>query len=69
MPNTYDYVALYSSVGMTVGMALVVAVILVYVCLKSQYRWVQFMLVLCLIQNIDTALLAVAVYLEITDYH
>jgi hypothetical protein len=49
MPNAYDYGALWSSVAMTGGMAVVIMFILGYVCVKSQYRWVQFMLFLCLI--------------------
>ena len=69
MPNAYDYGALWSSVAMTGGMTVVIMFILGYVCVKSQYRWVQFMLFLCLIQNIDTALLAIAVFLEVTDFH
>lgn len=68
MPNVYDYTALYWSVTIC-GLTTIISVYaFIYVLLKSGLRWVQFMLFLCVIQNADTTVLAVALFLEISPW-
>ena len=67
--NIYDYVALYTSVGMCGTMTFVSIFAFIYVLRKSKFKWVQVMLFLCIIQNFFSTCLAVAVYTEITPFH
>ena len=69
MPNAYDYTALYWSVTVCGLMTVYSIYAFIYVLLKSSFRWVKFMLFLCVVQNANTVLLAVAVFLEITAWH
>ena len=67
--NTYDYVAFYSSVAMCSLMTIYALYAFIYVMVKSKFKWVQFMLFLCIIQNLNSTVLAIAVYTEITPFH
>jgi hypothetical protein len=69
MPNVYDYTALYWSVAICALMTVISVYAFIYVLLKSSFKWVQFMLFLCVIQNANTVVLAVAVFLEICPWH
>ena len=65
----YDTTALWSSVTMCSLMTIYSVYAFIYVLYNSKFRWVQFMLFLCIIQNADTTLLAIGVYWEVTPFH
>lgn len=69
MATTSDLVALWSSVAMCSIMTVVSVIAFVYVMRFSKFRWVQFMLFLCVIQNADTVLVAIGVYWEVVPFH
>ena len=69
MATTSDLVALWTSVIMCSIMTIISIYAFIYVMKYSKFRWVQFMLFLCIIQNANTVALAVGVYWEETPFH
>lgn len=69
MPTTSDKVALWFSVISCSLTGLLAVYAFVFVMRFSKFRWVQFMIFLCIIQNFDTALVAIGVYWEVTSFH
>lgn len=67
--NIYDYVALYTCFTIMAIMSIYSIYALIYVSIKSQFKWVKLQLLLCVIQNINCMFLAVMVFLEISPYH
>ena len=59
-----DYVTEWWSIFVAGVMTVVSVSALIYVFTKSKYRWVQFMLFLCLVQSVDTILLAIVLFQE-----
>ena len=41
----------------------------IYVMKHSTFRWVQFMLFICIVQNLNTCWLVILSYLEATTFH
>jgi hypothetical protein len=69
MVNIYDYTALYSSVTVCGLSAIYSVYAFIYALKHSNFKWVQFMLFLCIVQNANTVILAIAVFLEVTPWH
>jgi hypothetical protein len=69
MATKSDVVALWTSVAMCGIMMVVSLFAFLYVLKFSKFRWVQFMLFLCIIQNADSVALAVGVYWEVVPFH
>ena len=69
MATASDTAALWSSVSMCGLMTLVSIYAFFYVQRFSKFRWVQFMLFLCIIQNANSVALAIGVYWEVTPFH
>lgn len=69
MATKSDVVALWVSVVMCSIMTLVSLYAFIYVVRFSKFRWVQFMLFLCIVQNADTVALSVGVYWEEVPFH
>ena len=61
-PTVCNYIALYFSLPILSVMIVYSVYWFVYVLKHSTFRWVQFMLFICVVQNLNTFLLAILAY-------
>ena len=67
-PNTYDKVALYYTEPIMAAMTVYSTYWFVYLLKNSRLRWFQFMLFLCVLQNINTFWLGILHYLTVSPF-
>ena len=67
-PNTYDKVALYYTEPNMAAITVYSTYWFVYLLKNSRLRWVQFMLFLCVLQNINTFWLGILHYLTVSPF-
>ena len=68
-PNIYDKVCMYYSLPILAVMTAYSLYWFIYVIVKSKFRWVQFMLFLCVVQNADTFWIEVLNVTTVTPFH
>ena len=69
MVDIYDYTAYYFSVVLCGSLTVFSIYVFFDVVCKSKFKWIKFMLFLCIIQNATTTFLAVALFWEINPFH
>ena len=67
-PTVYNKIELYYSLPMLTVMIVYSTYWFIYVMKHSTFRWVQFMLLICVVQNINNFWLAILVYTEVTTF-
>ena len=68
-PDTYDKVCLYVTLPMMAIMTAYSTYWLIYVLKNSTFRWVQFMLFLCVLQNLNSFWEGILYYTEAGKWH
>ena len=68
-PNSYDKVSLWVTLPMMAIMTVYSTYWLIQVLKNSTFRWVQFMLFLCVVQNLNSFWEGVLYYTEVSPWH
>ena len=68
-PKLFDKIEFYFSLPMMIIMIVYSTYWFIYVLKHSTFRWVQFMLFLCVLQNLDTCWLVFLNYAAATPFH
>ena len=67
-PSTYNKADLFYLLPVMTLMTVYSLYWFIYVMMNSKFRWVQFMLFMCVIQNINTVWLVITRYLAVTEF-
>ena len=67
-PDKLDQIQLYYTYPLSLLMTLYSIFWFIKVWITSRFRWVKFMLFLCVVQNVNTTLITILAYVNTTDY-